>query len=58
MDRVDLPHQRTRLCSSDDGMGWKNKPMNILHHLLRFEAWFNRRFGWFFTNGRKHRTWK
>lgn len=36
----------------------KSEIMNIIHHLLRFEAWFNRRFGWFFTNGRKHRTWK
>lgn len=32
--------------------------MNILHHLLLFEAWFNRRFGWFFTNGAKNRNWK
>ena len=22
----------------------------------RFERWFNRRFGWFFTNGMKDRT--
>lgn len=29
---------------------------HIHHHLLRFEAWFNRRFGWFFTNGMKNRT--
>lgn len=30
----------------------------LLHHIRRFEAWFNRRFGWFFTNGAKNRTWK
>lgn len=29
---------------------------HILHHLCHFEAWFNRRFGWFFTNGMKNRT--
>lgn len=23
--------------------------------LDRFERWFDRRFGWFFTNGMKHR---
>jgi hypothetical protein len=22
----------------------------------RFERWFDRRFGWFFTNGMKHRS--
>ncbi len=31
---------------------------HILHHLLRFEAWFNCRFGWFFTNGRKPNKWE
>ena len=25
----------------------------ITLHLLRFERWFNHRFGWFFTNGNK-----
>jgi len=25
----------------------------ITSHLLRFEAWFNERFGWFFRNGMK-----
>ena len=24
-----------------------------MKHIKRFENWFNRKFGWFFTNGRK-----
>ena len=24
-----------------------------MKHIKRFEKWFNRKFGWFFTNGRK-----
>ncbi|MBV6404546.1 MAG: hypothetical protein IT228_09820 [Flavobacteriales bacterium] len=31
--------------------------LNALFHVLeRFEAWFDRRFGWFFTNGMKDRA--
>lgn len=29
----------------------------IAHHITRFEQAFNRRFGWFFTNGNKNHTW-
>jgi hypothetical protein len=25
-----------------------------MKHLKRFEKWFNKRWGWFFTNGRKY----
>ena len=28
----------------------------MLDRLERFERWFDRRFGWFFTNGMKART--
>ena len=28
----------------------------LLISLERFEHWFDRRFGWFFTNGMKHRS--
>ena len=24
-----------------------------MKHIKRFEKWFNRKFAWFFTNGRK-----
>ena len=31
------------------------KQLHILHRvLLGFEHWFDRHFGWFFTNGMKH----
>ncbi|MBK9274910.1 MAG: hypothetical protein IPM49_10260 [Flavobacteriales bacterium] len=30
----------------------------LFHALERFEAWFDRRFGWFFTNGMKDRERK
>lgn len=26
---------------------------DLYRHLLAFEAWFDRRYGWFFTNGMK-----
>lgn len=34
------------------------RPMlaTLFHALERFEAWFDRRFGWFFTNGMKDRS--
>jgi hypothetical protein len=28
---------------------------NILRGMDRFQHWFDRRFGWFFTNGMKER---
>lgn len=32
------------------------KKLHILHRgLIGFEHWFDRHFGWFFTNGMKHR---
>lgn len=29
--------------------------LRLFDHLSRFERWFERRYGWFFTNGMKHR---
>ncbi|MEO7081820.1 MAG: hypothetical protein ABIY71_09845 [Flavobacteriales bacterium] len=29
---------------------------SLSHMLAEFEAWFDLRFGWFFTNGMKHRS--
>jgi len=28
----------------------------LLQSLIRFETWFDRHFGWFFTNGMKERA--
>ncbi len=40
----------------------KHKPTTpmtrILLYLRRFEAWFNARFGWFFTNPNKLDRWE
>lgn len=30
----------------------------IINLLRRFEAWFNRRWGWFFTNPNKLHRWE
>lgn len=29
--------------------------LRLMHRFERFQAWFDHRFGWFFTNGMKER---
>lgn len=31
---------------------------NITNFLKKFEAWFNQKFGWFFTNGNKAKRYE
>lgn len=31
---------------------------NIINTLKKFEAWFNQKFGWFFTNGNKENIYE
>lgn len=34
----------------------REKIHNLRRRLITFEEWFDLRFGWFFTNGMKHRS--
>ncbi len=34
----------------------REKIHNLRRRLTTFEEWFDLRFGWFFTNGMKHRS--
>ena len=47
-------HILSYLCVQDTNT--ENRMTTIINTLASVENWFNRKFGWFFTNGHKDRS--